>query len=323
MRACPVPGVTKKDYFPYGDEIGGATTGNVDKFGTYLRDGATGLDYADQRYFAGMSGRFLTSDSYEASGGVAEPSSWNRVSYVGGDPVNTVDPSGQYWEWMDSFVNFEVGISTSGGWAGGGGGGWWGCQATGFTGASFCGLMYDLSGAILAVGPPPEPPKPSCSISVSSSGIPRDGQSVQVGAAAPPTNSLGSYRIDDGWYFAVQVQGNLFGDLNPDNWVATQTAAVTGTIRYMLDNLLGPSLLVKITVPVDDPEEFAIKKSSGRFNWVDTPGVPFERDGNTVASAFLTYRFASTLTHQDGATCSVNWTISYRIQGDRWDLRFR
>lgn len=49
-------GVGAKDYFPYGDEIGTASSGNVDKFGTYLRDQTTGLDYADQRYFAGTLG---------------------------------------------------------------------------------------------------------------------------------------------------------------------------------------------------------------------------------------------------------------------------
>jgi RHS repeat-associated protein len=90
-------GGMKRDYFPYGDEIGGATAGNVDKFGTYMRDQTTGLDYADQRYYAGnMSGRFLTADPYEASGGAAEPSSWNRYPYVGGDPVNANDPEGLF-----------------------------------------------------------------------------------------------------------------------------------------------------------------------------------------------------------------------------------
>jgi len=54
--------VTKHDYLPYGEEMGGSTAGNVDKFGTYHRDATTGLDYADQRYFAGLSGRFLTAD---------------------------------------------------------------------------------------------------------------------------------------------------------------------------------------------------------------------------------------------------------------------
>jgi len=84
----------QKDYFPYGDEIGTATAGNVDKFGTYHRDQTTGLDYADQRYYAGLSGRFLSSDPYESSGGSSEPGSWNRYPYVGGDPINANDPSG-------------------------------------------------------------------------------------------------------------------------------------------------------------------------------------------------------------------------------------
>jgi RHS repeat-associated protein len=72
-----------------------ATGGNVDKFGTYLRDQTTGLDYADQRYFAGtLSGRFLTADPYEASGGAGDPSSWNRYPYTRQDPINRFDPSG-------------------------------------------------------------------------------------------------------------------------------------------------------------------------------------------------------------------------------------
>jgi hypothetical protein len=74
---------------------------------------------------------------------------------VGGDPVNKLDPGGQSFWWADSLEQgFEVGIG-GGGWYGSGGG-WWGCYSTGFVGASFCGLQYELSGAILAVMPPPE-----------------------------------------------------------------------------------------------------------------------------------------------------------------------
>jgi RHS repeat-associated protein len=87
-------GSEKKDYFPYGEEIGVATAGNRDKYGTYHRDQTTGLDYADQRYYKGLQGRFLTSDPYEASGGAAEPGSWGRYAYVGGDPVNYRYPKG-------------------------------------------------------------------------------------------------------------------------------------------------------------------------------------------------------------------------------------
>ena len=92
--AADSPSVTSHDYYPYGAEIGGATSGNRDKFGTYHRDASTALDYADQRYYAPGNGRFLTADPYEASGGAGEPGSWNRYPYVGGDPVNFGDPSG-------------------------------------------------------------------------------------------------------------------------------------------------------------------------------------------------------------------------------------
>jgi len=78
--------VTKHDYLPYGEEMSSSTAGNVDKFGTYHRDATTGLDYADQRYFAGLSGRFLTADP------AGQGTNW--YAYVGGDPVNFNDPQG-------------------------------------------------------------------------------------------------------------------------------------------------------------------------------------------------------------------------------------
>jgi RHS repeat-associated protein len=88
--------ITKHDYLPYGEEMGTPTGGNVDKFGTYLRDQTTGLDYADQRYFAGtMGGRFLTADPYEASG-CPKTAASNRFAYADGDPVLNNDPKGLY-----------------------------------------------------------------------------------------------------------------------------------------------------------------------------------------------------------------------------------
>src|SRR5205823_460666 len=65
-----------------------------EKFGTYNRDGFTGLDYADQRYYASTLGRFNTPDPYGGSASVASPRSWNRYSYVLGDPVNKSDRMG-------------------------------------------------------------------------------------------------------------------------------------------------------------------------------------------------------------------------------------
>jgi len=73
-------------YYPYGQERPSATTNGTEKFATYFRDAETGLDYADQRYHMPGNGRFLTPDP------AGNGSNW--YSYVGGDPINNVDPSG-------------------------------------------------------------------------------------------------------------------------------------------------------------------------------------------------------------------------------------
>jgi RHS repeat-associated protein len=77
-------------YFPYGEEQAPTGEGR-EKFGTYLRDG-NGMDYADQRYYVPGAGRFLTADPAEADS--ESPLSWNRYTYVEGDPINYSDPEG-------------------------------------------------------------------------------------------------------------------------------------------------------------------------------------------------------------------------------------
>jgi RHS repeat-associated protein len=81
-------------YFPYGQERPSATTDGKEKFATYFRDSETGLDYAKNRYHQPGMGRFMTPDPYGGSISIANPSSWNRYAYVGGDPVNRLDPLG-------------------------------------------------------------------------------------------------------------------------------------------------------------------------------------------------------------------------------------
>ena len=59
-----------------------------------------GLDYAKNRYYSNILGRFLTPDPYQATdsgaNNPADPGSWNRYAYAGNDPVNWYDPSGLY-----------------------------------------------------------------------------------------------------------------------------------------------------------------------------------------------------------------------------------
>ncbi len=99
-------------FYPYGDEIT-STSNDRSKFGTYNRDSFTGFDYADQRYYASTYGRFNTADPYQASGGPSDPGSWNRYSYVEGDPINHLDRQGLCTEdlngdWWDSDFGYEL-----------------------------------------------------------------------------------------------------------------------------------------------------------------------------------------------------------------------
>ena len=94
-----------KRYYPYGAERPSATTNNIEKFTGYYRDTETGLDYADQRYHEPGMGRFTSPDPSASSAKLSDPGSWNRYAYVGGDPVNRADPSGQ--DYCDTSGNCE------------------------------------------------------------------------------------------------------------------------------------------------------------------------------------------------------------------------
>jgi len=88
-------------YYPYGEERT-ATVDGREKFGTYFRDLASGMDYADQRYYGNGMGRFWSVDP----GGIAtatlsRPASLNRYAYTEGDPVNFADPHGMFTCWAD------------------------------------------------------------------------------------------------------------------------------------------------------------------------------------------------------------------------------
>ena len=82
-------------FYPYGLEKPSATQNGKEKFTGYFRDAETPLDYADQRYHNPGTGRFLTTDSSHSTAGLADPGLWNRYAYVGGDPINRIDPTGK------------------------------------------------------------------------------------------------------------------------------------------------------------------------------------------------------------------------------------
>jgi RHS repeat-associated protein len=105
-------------YFPFGEERVNPAPPNPpndqEKFATYTRDSATGLDYASQRYYNSQVGRFHTPDPDASSPRLKRPQSWNRYAYVEGQPANAFDPDGrklliigQDCETNDDFEEFE------------------------------------------------------------------------------------------------------------------------------------------------------------------------------------------------------------------------
>jgi RHS repeat-associated protein len=80
-------------FLPYGDEIT-STSNDRTKFATYTRDSYTGLDYADQRFYASTYGNYTTPDPSMDNVDYRNPISWNAYSYTMGDPINANDPSG-------------------------------------------------------------------------------------------------------------------------------------------------------------------------------------------------------------------------------------
>jgi len=89
-----------KAYWPYGRE---ATDPNQDalskKFTGHERDGydpsstADDLDYMHARFANPETGRFLSMDPL--SGAIGRPQSLNRYSYVTGNPIGAIDPTGR------------------------------------------------------------------------------------------------------------------------------------------------------------------------------------------------------------------------------------
>ncbi len=95
---------SKGKYYPYGEERTNVNPPNPpndqEKFATYTRDSTTGLDYANQRYYDNLIGRFTKPDPFGGSADQTNPQSWNRYAYAGNDPANNFDPNG-----LDSFYS--------------------------------------------------------------------------------------------------------------------------------------------------------------------------------------------------------------------------
>ena len=209
-------------FYPYAQENPVASWEGREKFTGYFRDAETTLDYANQRYYLQAQGRFATPDPYMASGGPADPGSWNRYAYVGGDPVNRVDRNGLEIATCDPNTDGPIcGFGGLGSGDGGGGGGG-GCFIDEFVPNPACmgPLPYHP-------GEPPAPPQNTCSISVYTrpAGFSLDpGQHTYLVVSV--TDPSGDKLIDDVlegdpkqghsfWKHPLTAWGNMWGFMEP------------------------------------------------------------------------------------------------------------
>ncbi len=80
-------------YTPYGETtLNPPANDNLDGFTGHIKDKATGLNYMQARYYDPRIGQFLSIDPVNFS--PDKPFMFGRYTYVGGDPVNGVDPFG-------------------------------------------------------------------------------------------------------------------------------------------------------------------------------------------------------------------------------------
>jgi RHS repeat-associated protein len=76
----------------YGQTVSGPSYAQAVKFELrypgQVFDEETGLSYNLHRYYDVAAGRYIQADPIGLEGG------WNRFGYVGGDPLNAIDPDG-------------------------------------------------------------------------------------------------------------------------------------------------------------------------------------------------------------------------------------
>ncbi len=99
-------GLTRSDYSAFGEDIAvgtgqrtagqgfGSSTSLRQKYGSTERDDGTGLDHTWFRKNENKAGRWTSPDPDKGSMSLRDPQSFNRYSYVQGDPANFTDPSG-------------------------------------------------------------------------------------------------------------------------------------------------------------------------------------------------------------------------------------
>src|SRR5262249_46287737 len=124
----------RHDYLPFGEElqagIGGRTTAQGynsqddtrQRFTGKQRDGESGLDFVEARYYASIQGRFTSTDPVMITAGrLMDPQEVNLYNYARNNPLRFSDPTGEdiddsaladnkdYQRWKKAFLATKAG----------------------------------------------------------------------------------------------------------------------------------------------------------------------------------------------------------------------
>jgi len=97
--------IGREDHLPFGEDAGtGSGQSEKHRFTSYERDSESGSDYAINRQYSNVTGRFNRADPFDGSYDFDNPQSLNRYANVGDDPINATDPLGLFLELVDCQV---------------------------------------------------------------------------------------------------------------------------------------------------------------------------------------------------------------------------
>ncbi len=104
----------RERYTPYGEKLLNPTAlDNQAAFTGHIYDSATGLTYMQARYYDPNIGRFLSIDPVNVT--PSTPGMFNRYAYVTNDPINKIDPDGEFAMLITGAVGAVVGGAVGGG----------------------------------------------------------------------------------------------------------------------------------------------------------------------------------------------------------------
>jgi RHS repeat-associated protein len=313
--------IGKQSHLPFGEEIAASGTQQKHHLTSYERDVESGQDYAINRMYSLVAGRFSQLDPKAASARPAAPQTWNRYSYTNNDPVNQVDPLG-----LDPEPGYEhmcpAWIRDCSTYFG----------TPGFSGRiSFGPLLGGGDGGgrtPIDIGPPPSVRKCSITVRTRSDERLRGRYGVDDMFGAVDGRNLGAiqHTASDGfWGFTFELQVSLPGDATdlsqwhyPHQSIIRQgyVTVIVGGQEVKVDKSLGKD-------PDGPRAEFTDDSQRGVYYWTDTPSIEKTAFVNSVrhqvVNGVIVFNFTFNFNHRQDKrrSCSAKLWLTLTINEGR------